>query len=280
LKVLITGAGGQLGADLVTAFEGWEVVALTRDQLDVGEREQVLQVLTTVEPDAVVHAGAWTAVDACEADPDKAFRVNALGTRHVAEGCRLTGAHLLYVSSAYVFDGTATEPYREWDTPNPPSVYGKSKLAGEQEALAQMPSAAVVRTSWVYGRHGQNIVKTILRLATDQDRLSFVNDQRDCPTNTADLAAMIRRLVVSRLPGIFHVTNQGAATAFDLAQTVLTLAGHDPERVSPIKTADMPRPAPRPAFAVLDNAALRLQGIPLLDDWRVPLERTVKELLA
>ncbi len=189
MKVLITGAGGQLGADLIQAFEGCEVVALTRDQLDVGEREQVLQVLTTVEPDAVVHAGAWTAVDACESDPDKAFRVNALGSRHVAEGCRLVDARLLYVSTDYVFDGTATEAYREWDTPNPQSVYGRSKLAGEQEVLAQIPSAAVVRTSWVCGAHGQNMVKTILRLAAEHDRLTFVDDQHDCPTFTDDLAA-------------------------------------------------------------------------------------------
>lgn len=280
MKILITGAGGQLGADLVEAMSDWDVVAMRRDQMDVAEREEVLQAVTTVEPDAIVHAGAWTAVDACESDPDRAFRVNALGSRHVAEAARLAGAHLLYVSTDYVFDGTASTPYTEWDQPNPQSVYGRSKLAGEEETLAQVPSAAVVRTSWVCGAHGQNMVKTILRLAGEHDRLSFVNDQQGCPTFTDDLARMVRRLVVARLPGVFHVTNQGTTTWFELARAVLAAAGQDPERVSPVTTAEFPRPAPRPAFSVLDNAALRLQGIPLLDDWRIPLDRTVKELTA
>lgn len=278
MKVVITGAGGQLGADLIEAMSDWDVVAMRRDQMDVAEREQVLQAVTTVEPDAIVHAGAWTAVDACESDPDRAFRVNALGSRHVAEAARLAGAHLLYVSTDYVFDGTATTPYTEWDQPNPQSVYGRSKLAGEEETLAQVPSAAVVRTSWVCGAHGHNMVKTILRLAGEHDRLSFVDDQHGCPTFTDDLASMIRRLVVARLPGVFHVTNQGATTWFELARAVLAASGQDPERVSPVTTAEFPRPAPRPAFSVLDNAALRLQGLPLLDDWRIPLERTVREL--
>ena len=251
---------------------------MNRDQL--ADREQILQVVTTTEPDAIVHAGAWTAVDDCESDPDKAFRSNALASRHVAEAARLIGAHVLYVSTDYVFDGSATTPYTEWDEPNPQSVYGRSKLAGEREVLAQLPSAAILRTGWVCGVHGNNLVKTILRLASEHDRLAFVNDQLECPTFTEDLAGMIRRLVVARLPGVFHVTNQGPTTPFEFARTVLALSGQDPERVSPVTMADLPRPAPRPLFAVLDNAALRLQGIPLLDDWRIPLERTVKELTA
>lgn len=278
MKVVITGAGGQLGTDLTRAMADWEIVPLNRDQL--ADREQILQVVTTTEPDAIVHAGAWTAVDDCESDPDKAFRSNALASRHVAEGARLVGAHVLYVSTDYVFDGTATTPYTEWDEPNPQSVYGRSKLAGEREVLSQLPSAAVVRTGWVCGVHGNNMVKTILRLASAHDRLTFVDDQHGCPTFTEDIAHMIRRLVVSRLPGVFHVTNQGPTTWFDFARAVLAASGQNPERVSPVSTAEFPRPAPRPAFSVLDNAALRLQGIPLLDDWRVPLERTVKELTA
>ena len=277
MKVLITGAGGQLGTDLSRAMNDWQVIPMNRDQL--AEREQILQIVTTTEPDAIVHAGAWTAVDDCESDPDKAFRSNALASRHVAEGARLVGAHVLYVSTDYVFDGTATTPYTEWDEPNPQSVYARSKLAGEHEVLAQLPGAAVVRTGWVCGVHGNNLVKTILRLASEHDRLTFVNDSLECPTFTEDLAGMIRRLLVSRLPGIFHVTNRGPTTPFEFARAVLALSGQDPQRVSPVSMAELPRPAPRPLYAVLDNAALRLQGIPLLDDWHVPLERTVKELL-
>lgn len=280
MKVVVTGAGGQLGSDLVNAMAGWDVVPLTRQQMDVADRDQVLQAITTVGPDAIVHAGAWTAVDACESDPDRAFRANALGSRHVAEAARLVGAHVLYVSTDYVFDGTAHSPYTEWDAPNPQSVYARSKLAGEHEVMAQLPAAAVVRTGWVCGVHGNNLVKTILRLASEHERLSFVNDVQECPTFTEDLAGMIRRLVVSRLPGLFHVTNQGPTTPFEFARAVLQLAGQDPGRVSPSTTEELRRPAPRPAYAVLDNAALRLQDIPLLDDWRIPLERTVKELTA
>ena len=278
MKVVITGAGGQLGTDLTRAMADWEVIPLNRDHL--ADREQILQVVTTTEPDAIVHAGAWTAVDDCESDPDKAFKANALASRHVAEGARLVGAHVLYVSTDYVFDGTADRPYTEWDEPNPQSVYARTKLAGEHEVMAQLPGAAVVRTGWVCGVHGNNLVKTILRLASEHERLTFVNDQHECPTFTEDIAGMIRRLVVSRLPGVFHVTNQGPTTPFEFAQAVLAASGQDPERVSPVTMADLPRPAPRPAYAVLDNAALRLQGIPLLDDWRIPLERTVKALTA
>ena len=279
MRIVITGAGGQLGHDLVEAFDGHDVVAADHGRLDVADREAVLQLLAATQPDAVVHAGAWTAVDACEGDPDRAFQVNALGTRHVAEGARRAGAHVLYVSTDYVFDGTSPEPYVEWDGPNPLSVYGRSKLGGERELDA---GSTIVRTSWVCGRHGGNMVKTVLRLDQQHDELAFVDDQHGHPTFTPDLAAMIRHLVVSRLPGTFHVTNQGQTTWFQFARDVLTAAGRDPNKVRPIATSDLdpPRPAPRPANSVLDNAALRLQGVPLLADHHDPLERLVKELLA
>ena len=279
MRVLITGAGGQLGHDLVSAFEGHQVVATDHARLDVSDRDAVLQLIGAIRPDTVVHAAAWTAVDACEADPDKAFQVNALGTRHVAEGARRAGAHVLYVSTDYVFDGTSPAPYREWDATNPLSVYGRSKLGGEHELD---PGATVVRTSWVCGLHGGNMVKTVLRLDRELDRLSFVDDQRGHPTFTSDLAAMIRQLAVARLPGVFHVTNQGATTWFQFARDVLAAAGRDPNKVEAVATADLvpARPAPRPANSVLDNAALRLQGLDLLPDHHDPLERLVKELLA
>jgi dTDP-4-dehydrorhamnose reductase len=275
VRVVVTGAGGQLGRDLLVAFDGHEVVGLDRATLDVGDREAVLQAITTIQPDAIVHTGAWTAVDACESDPDKAFRVNALGTRHVMEGARVVGARVCYISTDYVFDGTKVGAYSEWDQPNPQSVYGRSKLGGE---LEMDPDQTIVRVAWVSSVHGSNMVKTILRLAGEHDELAFVDDQHGCPTFTDDLAGMIRRLVVARLPGRFHVTNQGPTTWFGFAQAVLAAAGLDANRVKPTTTAAFPRPAPRPANSVLDNAALRLQGIPLLPDWHEPLERVVKEL--
>ena len=284
VKILITGAGGQLGIDVarIAADEPHhDVVAANRARLDVGDRDAVLGACTTLRPDLIVHAGAWTQVDACESDPDRAWRVNALGCRHVAEGARLAGAHLVSVSTDYVFDGTSPRPYTEWDRPNPQSVYGASKLGGEEEVRAVLPSAAIVRTSWVCGPHGANMVKTVLRLAAQDGPLRFVADQRGCPTFTGDLAGMILQLGTGRLPGLFHVTNQGSTTWYQFARDVVAAAGFDSGRVEPIATSDLVprRPAPRPANSVLDNAVLRLSGVRLLPDHHEPLERTVKALV-
>jgi dTDP-4-dehydrorhamnose reductase len=279
VRVLVTGAGGQLGREVVLRFDGHDLFAADHAMLDVGDRDAVLSAITGFAPDLVVHCGAWTAVDACEADPDRAFRVNALGTRHVVDGARRVGAHVVYVSTDYVFDGTLDRPYVEWDSPRPQSVYGASKLGGELEVPAEH---TVVRTSWVFGRFGSNIVRTILRLAGEHDELTFVDDQRGCPSETGGLAEMIHLLGVGRYPGVFHVTHQGAVSWYEFARAVLEAAGLDGERVRPVKTADLspPRPAPRPANSVLDNAALRLQGLPLLPDFREPLARVVREIRA
>lgn len=277
MRVLITGAGGQVGRELVEVFADHEVIAADRNLLDVTNRDEVFQVVTTARPHAVINAAAWTAVDACESDPERAFSVNALSTRFISEAARLVGAHLCHISTDYVFDGTKMTPYTEWDEPNPRSVYGHSKLAGERELG---PEATIVRTSWVCGRYGSNMVKTILRLAGEHDKLSFVNDQIGHPTFADDLATAIRRLVIDRRAGLFHVTNQGQCSWYEFAQAVLTASGADPLRVSPIATADLQpaRPAPRPANSVLDNAAMRISGLPLLPHYNETLERLVKEL--
>ncbi len=285
MRILVTGAAGQLGTDLVRLAAGQrhhDVLGASHTELDVGDRDAVMGAITSFRPDLVVHAAAWTAVDACESDPDRAWRVNALGARHMAEAAGTTGAHLVAVSTDYVFDGRATQPYTEWDRPNPQSAYGRSKLGGEQEVWSVLPGATVVRTAWVCGPHGSNMLKTVLRLAIGETPLRFVNDQHGCPTFTEDLAGMLLRLGVARRPGLFHVTNQGETTWYQFARDVLEAAGLDPSRVEPITTDDLdpPRPAPRPSFSVLDNAALRLSGMPLLPDHHEPLERTVKALTA
>ncbi len=281
MRVLITGAAGQVGSELVDAFAAGgrhEVIGVDHATVDVADRDAVLGAVTSTRPDAIVHPAAWTAVDACEGDPDRAYLVNALGTRHVADAARRVGAPVCYVSTDYVFDGTKPEPYHEWDQPSPASVYGASKLAGERELDS---GSTIVRTSWVCGYHGGNMVKTILRLASEHDTLSFVDDQRGHPTFADDLAAMILRLVVDRRPGTFHVTNQGAVSWYEFAREVLIAAGQDPGRVRPVATADLqpPRPALRPANSVLDNSALRLSALSPLDDFRVPLGRLVPRLL-
>lgn len=281
MRVVVTGARGQLGRDVVLACEaaGDEVIGADHAALDVTDRDAVLGTITTLRPDVVVHCAAWTAVDACEGDPDRALAVNALAVRHVADGCARAGAHLVHISTDYVFSGEQDEPYTEWDLPDPLSMYGRSKLGGELEAG---PDATVVRTSWVCGEHGANMAKTVLRLSGEMDGLAFVDDQRGRPSFTADLAPMIRRLAVDRRPGVHHVTNQGVATWYEFACEVVAAAGRDPSMVRPIATEDLqpPRPAPRPANSVLDNAALRLGGVPLLDDYRIPLQRLVRTLLA
>ena len=280
MRVLITGAGGQLGQDLVRtcADAGDEVIACDRARLDLTDRDAVYQAITATRPDAVLHAGAWTAVDACQDDPERAFLTNALATGWVADASRRVGAHLVALSTDYVFDGTKAEPYHEWDDPSPQSVYGRSKLGGEREAD---PSHTIVRTSWVCGAHGPNMVKTVLALI-DQPELAFVDDQRGCPSFTADLAPALRRLAVARMAGTFHVTNQGPTTWYGFVRDILELAGSDPSKVRPIATADLdpPRAAPRPANSVLDNAALRHAGLPLLPHYRDALERLVRELRA
>ncbi len=289
MRVLVTGAAGQLGSEVVAELErraalrrrgpGIDVIAADRARLDVADRDAVLAAITTIEPHVVIHAGAWTATDACEADPDRAYAVNSLGTRHVAEGARRVGAHCLYISTDYVFDGTKDGPYLEWDATNPLSVYGRSKLGGESELD---PGSTVVRTAWVCGRRGANMVKTVLRLAAGDGPLRFVDDQRGTPTVASDLAAAVADLSLARLPGTYHVTNQGATTWFGLARHILEVAGYDPARVEPITTADIvpERACPRPANSVLDNAALRLSGRPLLDDWRPAIARLVARLTA
>ena len=279
MRVLITGAGGQVGRELVRVFGdgGHAVAGFDHAGLDITDRDAVRATVVEFHPDAIVHSAAWTAVDACEGDPDRAHAVNAMGTRFVVEAARLVDASVHYISTDYVFDGTKDGPYVEWDDPNPQSVYGRSKLAGEQELD---DGSAIVRTSWVCGFHGPNMVKTILRLAAENDVLSFVDDQRGCPTFADDLAAMIARLVVERRTGTFHVTNAGPVSWFEFAQEVLRANGDDPGRVRPVSTSELqpPRPAPRPANSVLDHAALRLSGIDTMDDFRVPLARLVGRL--
>jgi dTDP-4-dehydrorhamnose reductase len=279
--VLVTGAGGQLGTDLLVAFaeKGWQTIGVSHSELDVTDRDAVLAtVAVELRPDAVVNAAAWTDVDGCEHDHDRAWAANAMAVRHLAEACAVVGAHLCHISTDYVFDGTKPEPYTEWDVPNPQSVYGRSKLGGEREVRA---GHTVVRTSWLMGTSGHNVARTALRLAADADRsLAFVDDQRGCPTFTFDLAPMVERLVSDRRPGLFHVTNQEATTWFGLVQALLTEAGHDPGRVHSITSAELdpPRPAPRPASSVLDNAALRASGLVLLPSWRESLPALVSSL--
>ena len=280
MRILVTGSRGQLGSELLPLLEPrHEVLGLDLHNCDISDRDAALGAVTEFVPELILHGAAFTAVDACETDPDTAYRVNALATRHLADGARRVGAHVVYVSTDYVFDGTKGSAYLEWDTPNPQSVYGRSKLGGEHEID---PGWTIARTSWVCGVHGNNMVKTVLKLAAERDTLSFVDDQFGHPTFAADLAGMLVRLGTARMPGLFHVTNAGAVSWYEFVREMFIAAGHDPDRVRPISSAELdpPRPAPRPAYSVLENFALRNSGIEPLRDFREALADTVARLTA
>jgi dTDP-4-dehydrorhamnose reductase len=275
MKVLVTGAGGQLGTDVVAELRGrHEVTPCGHAELDVADADSVTNCLTRVHPEMVVNCAAWTAVDACEGDPERADRVNGAGPANLVAAAELIGARIVHMSTDYVFDGSKPTPYVETDEPNPASVYGRSKLLGEH---AMRPEDTVLRTAWVMGPHGNNMLKTVLRLLESDGELHFVDDQHGCPTFTGDLATAVGWFVDEDHPGLFHVTNAGPTSWYELACEISEVAGHDAGRVHPIATADLdpPRPAPRPANSVLENAALRDVGLPQLRDHREALAETL-----
>lgn len=277
MRLVVTGSKGQLGTELLPLVEDrHEVLGLDLHNCDLTRRDQVLAAITSFRPDVVLHLAAYTAVDACETDVDTAYAVNALATRFIADGARRVGAHVVYVSTDYVFDGTKDSPYVEWDQPCPVSVYGRTKYAGELEIDKGW---TIARTSWVCGARGKNIVKTVLGLARNGTSMRFVTDQIGHPTFTSDLAPMLVRLGVERAPGIFHTTNQGAVSWYEFVRDICVADGRDPDLVEPITTAqlDPPRPAPRPANSVLDDVAWRGHGFPRADHYSVPLARMVRE---
>jgi len=284
MRVLVTGATGQLGHDLVRvcALAGDEVVALGHSDLDVTDRTAVHRAIAAATPHVIVHCAAWTAVDACEGDEARAMSVNAAGAGNVAEAAAASHAHLVHVSTDYVFSGETNEPYIETDATEPINVYGRSKRAGELAVLEACPDATVVRTSRVCGEHGANMVKTVLRLSQGTGPMRFVDDQTGCPTFTTDLAPMLRTLADVRASGIVHVTNSGVVTWYAFAQAILRAAGRDPDLVVPISTDELhpPRPARRPRCSALRSTALPRLGIAPLAPFEEPLARLVARLTA
>ncbi|MDQ1518029.1 MAG: dTDP-4-dehydrorhamnose reductase [Actinomycetota bacterium] len=280
LRILVTGAGGQVGSEVAAHLPHQEVIALDRAGCDLADRHSVEQAVAAAAPAAVVNCAAWTDVDGCEADPERAVLVNALGVRHLAAACARAGAHLVHVSTDYVFSGEKDGPYDEWDEPSPRSVYGRSKLGGELEVARHAGSWAVARTSWVFGRRGRNFVDTIVGRAREGAPLRVVDDQRGCPTYAPDLAGALARLAVSRLPGVYHVTNQGVCTWHDLAAAAVELAGLDPSVVGTMTTAELGRPAPRPANSVLSGAAWAAAGLAPLRPWREALAERMAATVA
>lgn len=279
----MAGAAGQLGRDVSLALgaAGRDVVSFDRSGLDITDARAVRELLADQRPRAVINCTAYTAVDQCEAEPELAHAVNEHGVRNLAEACVHADAHLVHISTDYVFDGTLDRPYVETDVVNPTSVYGRSKLEGERAALDVLGDAAtIVRTSWVCGEYGNNMVKLVRRLAATGNPMSFVDDQRGCPTFTADLAPALVALADDRLGGVFHLTNAGVVTWFEFVREILEASGHDPTLVSPISTAELdpPRPAPRPANSALANQRWGEMGFDPLRDHRAALADLVGRL--
>ncbi|MGG1655940.1 dTDP-4-dehydrorhamnose reductase [Geobacillus sp. BMUD] len=276
MKVVVTGARGQLGIDVVHLLEdkGYKVYGYGREELDITNFDQVKQVISEVKPDVVIHAAAYTKVDLAESERDQAFLVNAYGTRNVAVASETVGAKLVYISTDYVFDGTAKEPYNEFAPTNPLSVYGKSKLAGEQFVRDLHSKFFIVRTSWVYGKRGNNFVKTMVKLAQERDELMVVHDQVGCPTYTVDLAQCIFDLIQTEKYGIYHVSNSGHCSWYEFAKAIFEEVGIE-MKVNPCTTQDFQRPAPRPMYSVFEHMALRLNGFHQMRNWREALKEFI-----
>jgi dTDP-4-dehydrorhamnose reductase len=268
VRTLVTGAGGQVGQAVVAALGSREIVALTHAELDLADRDVVDRVLAETTPDAVINCGALTDVDRCEHDVDSAFAANALAVRNLATAAARCEAHVVHISTDYVFDGRARTPYDEWAPVAPLSEYGRSKLAGEYELARHATSWTVVRTAWVFGRRGGDFVSWVIDAVSRGETPPVVDDQTSSPTYAPDLAATLVALAAGRRPGIFHVTNAGTATRRDLATEALRARGLDPGSIKPVSFADLDRPAARPPYSALDNRALRLAGFPPLRSWR------------
>ena len=276
--VLVTGAGGQLGQELarMRQLPHVRLVGLDRRSLDVTDRGACMQALSAVKPDAVLHAAAYTAVDRAESEPETARLVNEAGTRLMAEAAESAGARFCYISTDYVFDGLGARPYREEDPTGPRTVYGRTKLAGEQAALAACSRTFVVRTSWLYGAYGANFVKTMLRLAKAGGPLRIVDDQVGSPTYAHDLAQLLLQLVRTDRYGVYHAVGGGSCSWYHFARTIFELCGLEAQ-ASPCTTQDYPRPAPRPAYSVLGCEALRREGFTPLRHWREALSAFLRE---
>jgi len=275
MKILITGAKGQLGREVARQGHEHELVLTDYDTLDITNGAVVKSYLCDIQPDAVIHCAAYTNVDGAEADVDGAFRVNVVGSQNIAAGCLAVGARMVYVSTDYVFDGQKKEPYREFDLVNPQSVYGHTKRQGEDIVRQILGRHYIVRTAWLYG-DGNNFVRTMLRLAETNDTLRVVHDQVGTPTSTVDLARVIFRLLASDAYGTYHATCQGQCSWYKFACEIFRRVGKDVE-VVPVATTEFPRPAKRPVHSVLDNYMLRMTVGDPMREWQDALQEYIVE---
>ena len=274
MRVFLTGVSGQLGHDAARILRerGVTFLGVGSKELDITDRDAVLRMIGEYRPDAVLHCAAYTKVDQAENDAERCMRVNAVGTRCIAEACREVGAKLLYVSTDYVFPGTGDRPWETDDATGPLNVYGKSKLAGEQAVRELLERFFIVRTSWVIGEHGNNFVKTMLRLAENHRELRVVGDQIGSPTFTADLAPLLCSMIETERYGVYHATNEGFCSWAELAEAVFRISGKD-VAVRHIATEEYPAAAKRPKNSRLSKRTLDECGFGRLPEWEKSLEK-------
>lgn len=276
MKIAITGAAGQLGRDLLAELaRQHDCQGLTRAEADVTDYAALARSLQRLRPELVIHCAAYTDVDGCERDPDRAYRVNAIGAWNVAAAAHASGAAVALISTDFVFDGAKREPYTEFDATNPLGHYGASKRAGEQAAFAANPRTYVIRTQWLYSVHGRNFPYAILGAAR-RGEVRVVADQIGAPTYSPDLARMIGQIIATPRCGIYHANNAGACSWYEFAQELYRLAGLDPALIQPILSSEYPSPTRRPSYSVLRRYALELMG---LDDAR-PWQEAAREFIA
>src|SRR5438105_8703598 len=273
MRILLTGANGQLGYELQRALSGEDLILADQPDYELTD-PKIRDKIASTRPNVVIHTAGYTDVDDCERDPETAFTVNAKGTRRVAEGAAKANARLIYISTDYVFDGKKTEPYTERDPVNPLNVYGRSKLLGEQEALAVCPETLIISTSWLYGPNGKNFVKTILQLAASRPEIRVVNDQRGSPTYARDLAGTIAQMIRRDARGLVHAGGEGECTWYEFGVAIIEETGSDC-RLIPISAAEAGRLAPRPSYSVRSTAFFHQHGLSL-PPWR----EGVKQFLA
>ncbi|MDO4640201.1 MAG: dTDP-4-dehydrorhamnose reductase [Neisseria sp.] len=287
MRILLTGAQGQLGRCFKDRLpENWELIATDSQTLNITDAAGVMNMVKNFQPDAVVNAAAYTAVDKAESEHDKAFQINAIGTHNLAAAAQAVGAKFVHVSTDYVFAGHAKTPYMETDAPEPTGVYGKSKLAGELLALAANPNSMVIRTAWVFSEYGNNFVKTMLRLAKDRDTLNVVDDQIGNPTYAGDLAqAIIDALKLPNFPiGLYHYCGDKSVSWCDFARAIFQTAaqsGHDfrSPTTNGIATSEYPTPAARPPYSVMSCDKIKSYGLKV-SDWQAALNKIVLALLS
>lgn len=278
-KIIVTGCNGQLGRAINVKYGNntdIELVNTDVGELDITDIDKTIEFVRQVKPYAVINCAAHTAVDACETDVDNAYKINAIGPRNLSIAARETGAKLMHISTDYVFAGDASEPYIEFDTPDPQGMYGKTKLAGEHFVEQFAKDYFIVRTAWLYG-DGKNFVKTMLRLSETKDEIGVVKDQVGSPTSTLELVKIIDTLIWSENYGLFHGTCEGVCSWADFATEIFRLAGKN-TKVKGITTEEYNAPGKRPAYSVLDNYMLRLTCGYIAADWQKALTEYIRQL--